>query len=550
MIKIGLLLAVVLGLFSCQTGDIGRRLRVAEHRMRECPFRGCPDLSTLSADTSRMSDAEYARYCILAAETLYRRRQRVDTYHLSVAGRYYSRARFYGVCRGREVYRLLSSVRQYENGDYLTSLRGLLSSVGGVERLSDPYLSGVLHYYLGRIYLRHRLYARALESFRRERWFVIHTGDIGHLARSDHHCALGFWAAGFPDSCRAYLSHSLTCLPRLDSLRRRMVLHNVTLFQRACFPDRDLSAECGGLPRPSCPDGRQFPRSHPDDRNSPSGLPVPALREHAAVRAVGGVLSCLWGYRYYRDRGEYRSALRHYEDYNRFKSEFLSRFRTSEAVEVVRTYEESVRARRIRRLHGSVFVSASVAVAYLLALYRGFRRRDRRLSRALDVMRRSSGQQAEELSSLRRDVSAATEESERLRRRLEETERTLRGDRTNLESCRDLIVRLMYRFMMRKDGTPLFGRDFSLLVEEYAGRSAGGASLVRRLRALPVRLSSRDVFICILLHEHGDRGEELATAIGAANRNAFKSAKSKLKARLQVVRGRDEEVDRLLERFG
>lgn len=573
MRKSYLLMLVVLGLFSCQTSEIGRRLRVTEHRMEECPFVAYRELSSLSSDTIRMNAPEYARYCILAAETVYRRHQQLDTYHLAVAGRYYSRARFYGLCRGRAVYRLLASVWHYEKGDYLSSLQGLLSSVDSVERLSDPYLTGVLHYYLGRIYLRHRLYSRALESFRRERLSVIRTGDVCQLAKSDHHFALGFCAAGSLDSCRAYLSHSLSCLPRLDSLGRRMVLHNVQLLQEACFPDLDLSADDGQIPV-----GASTP-SRPRDRKRSAGLRVPDLRENFAGRPRVGGLSYLWRYRLCRDRGEYRSALRHYEHYHRFKSEYLSRLRTAEVVEVLKTHEETVRERRIRRLYGSVFVSVSVSIAYLLALYRGSRQRDRRLygsvfvsasvsianllvlyrrslqrnlrlSWALDVMRRSAGKQADQVSSLRRDVAAGTVESEKLRHCMEKTAQTLRRERMQLSTYRDLVVRLMYRFMLKKEGTPLCGRDFSLLVEEYAGHSAAGASLVRRLRSLPVRLSDRDVFICILLHEHGDRGEDLATAIGAANRNAFKSAKSKLKARLQVVRGRDEEVDRLLDRFG
>lgn len=532
------LLIFLLGFLSCIESEMSSRFSRIEQSMSlalDMDSVFCT-LSALECDTGLMSPKELAHYAILKAEFVYRTTQKIDNHLLQSAGAYYLSHSSTSITRDRLLYRLLSSISEYTREEYLSAFDGLLGVHGSVESLSDPYLSGVVHYYLGRIYLHHRLYNRALSHFRREREYALQIGDINKLVKSDHHCALSFLTLGAVDSCWFYLSQSLQCLSRLDTLRRQMVLDNAIFLQTEFFPDRDLplygycSAAGDFFDTLSVGNSIQtkFYSSYLERRIS-----------HLSGHESGRMLHSLFNYRRCKQNGDTNSALYYYEDYNFFKSKYFAGLRTADILEIENSYERNLRERSLLQYRGRfLFCSLLFLLLFFLFLFL-FCYRYRRELQLLTA-----------IEELRNAISYRESMLEEMRTRIDifEQERHVRSGR--LMAYRDLLSRLVLRFMLKKESAPLYGRDFALLVEDYAAGSSSSGRFVHLLRSLHIQLSDRDLFICILLREHGSSGVDLTSAIGAANRNAFKSAKSKIKSRLLSLKSQDRDIIHLLEQFG
>lgn len=186
---------------------------------------------------------------------------------------------------------------------------------------------------------------------------------------------------------------------------------------------------------------------------------------------------------------------------------------------------------------------------HVLILWRHVRQRYKRAYSLLRLCHRRLSDQSSALACARRDALLCLGEQETLRLRLSVSAGEQRRIEQRLSSYQDLLCRLFRRFMFRDGSVPLYGRDFSLLVEEYGRAAASGGLFVRHLRTLGIRLSDRDVFICILFHELDGKAGDLSGVLGCSSPSAFKSAKSKLKSRLRPLADSDAGVSALLEKF-
>lgn len=543
-----------IGLVSCVETEVGHRLGRVESLMSSSPDMAEGVLLTLKGEVGHMSCSEKALYSVLLAESHYRRSQVVDDSLLSAAGVYYLRIPRPYSLRGGTVYFLLHSIRMYGEGEYVGSLREFHRLRPSIERLSDPYLGGVLHYYLGRIYLRNRLYCDAVSSFRRERGYVLRTGDSDKIVKSDHHLALSFLSVGSLDSCRHYLLHSLRLLPDVDSCRRAMILHNVRFLWESFLGDRQLPGECLG----ECDEKMAAQRDSADLgefavgdvcplSSSPSFSGDGETTEPCDVSRAPYYLTL---YHYYRQCRDLPAALDYYELYHASKSRFLGSLRTLEISALAHGYSTARRYSTLWAvLRRSVILFLILILLLLSVFWQHAIRRYHRLYSLVLACRGRLTEQSFRLSCARREALARHRELESLRYRLSVS----LGDRCRLEahlfSYRDLVDRLFHRFMFRDGRVPIYGRDFVLLVEEYCSGSASGREFVHHLRSLGVRLSARDIFICILFHEQGGKSGDLSEVLGCSSPSSFKSAKSKIKSRLRPFVGLDPEVSALLEKF-
>lgn len=527
----------LLGFLSCVESEMSSRFRKIEQRMSlalDMDSVFCT-LSALECDTGLMSPKDLAHYAILKAEFVYRGIQKVDNNLLESAGTYYLSHPSTSVTRDRLLYRLFSAISAYDREEYLLAFDELLKVRDPLESLSDPYLSGVVHYYLGRIYYHHSLYNRALSHFRREREYALQIGDINKLVKSDHHCALSFVPLGAMDSCWFYLSQSLLCLSRLDTLRRQMVLNNAIFLQAEFFPDRGLPLYGYCTAAGDIVDTlfvgnsiqTKFYSSYLERR-------ISQLSEQS-----GRMLHSWSNYRRCKQNGDASSALYYYENYNSFKSKYFAGLRPVDILEIENSYERNLRERSLHQYQSwLLFCSLLFLLLFFLFLFLFYYRYRREL------------QLLAAIEELRYAISYRESMLEDMRTRIDVFDQERHVEVGRLMAYRDLLSRFVLRFILKKESVSLYGRDFALLVENYAMRSSSGGQFVHLLRSQHIQLSDRDLFICILLREHGGVGVDLTSAIGAANRNAFKSAKSKIKARLLSLKSQDRDIIRLLEQFG
>lgn len=549
-----ILLILLLGITSCVETETSKKLSLLEEMISVSPDSVKKELCSFTSDSDRMSLSDRVRYTVLVMESTYRLSQRVDTVSLSFAESYY--ALHSGRRSGRSyiIYSLLHSILLYQQEDYLGSLVELHSISECVEELSDSYLSGVVHYYFGRIYFRNRLYRYAIESFRRERAAVCHLGDINKIVKSDHHCALTFLSLGSLDSCQYYLRHSLCNLSRLDTIRRKIVCYNITLLERTFFSNQEYPFgyfSCDNFSSRSRKDTLNGERSSLSGPSCSLNAFIPFSGRLGTIPALPVIAPYYMTlYHYYRCQEDALSALRYYEYYHLAKSLFIEGLRTWE----ISVLENRLAEERRERAHRRFFMLCSVIFTlflFVVLFYLRYRIDDqtRQLEEALVACRRHLFLRESELLSVCRQCQKLEYTLEEVRDQLTESIQEHSQDRRLLSSYRDLVTRMFHRFMFKDLGAPIYGRDFFLLVEEYASSSSSGLHFVKHLRSLEIRLSDRDLFICILLHESGHGRGDLSEVIGSSSRNAFKSAKSKIKSRLLSLKHRDREVEELLVKF-
>lgn len=545
-------LLAVLGLHSCVSPGPGSRLNDVESLLRrDLPGSGAL-LRALERDTGAMSVPDRARYHLFCVDLSYRRHRRVPSWHLSVAGSLLSSSRSPSSPRALALYHLFSGVSSYDSGSYDSSLGHFRQVERHESVLGDPYLLGLFHGCLGRLYFLGRSYSRSHEHFRLELYHARALGDACRQSRSEHHYALSFLALGDLDSCRYYLGLPLSYLPLLGEEEKMMVYHNVAYFNSRYGPG------------PGLPEDYYYAMSLSCCRNRPDSVLVMTHQLYAyfvsgewgkgaplfswlSSRGCGLSQFHYCGYLLCRASGSYPASYRWHDAYQRVRTSRLSHPRWSGLVPQEDKIRVSPRGKRPHPRLLYVLAFTLLFPALLLPLLFRKRRRARELTAALSAQRAES-------AALRRSLAASRTLAHRQSSDLEEAARArqrLRAEADQehalLVEYRSLVGALSMRHMLKKESATFCGRDFTHLVEEYGRSSDVRREFIVQLRSLPVSLSPRDLYICILYYESGVPRSEMAFILGINSKTAFKSAKCKVKAKLLSQPAVTPELRRLLK---
>lgn len=537
------LLTILFVIWSCV--ESGRPLCPEE---RELGLSLESDFWSLLPGTSDFDDSSCALMSLTKVDSVYRQTQELSDTLLSLVEAYYLTDGWRFPFRSRTVYQLYKAVSLYNSSNFTGAFRELLALEPTVEHLHDSYLSGVFHYYLGRIYQSNGLPFQALGHFRQERFYALRLSDLNQIAKSDHHCALSFLRVKEFDSCRYYMEHSLLYLPELNVRCRKMVFNNILLVRQTYLPEWDLPvedyfSELQSLTESSIDTCRvyfllmNYYYSLFEDAKADSFFQWGLVHEH------GHIPFSLSGYLYCRRSGYSAKSLQYYELYVQAKSLYLEKLRNQEVTSIEHDYRRrSLEHRWSLKLLLAVLLSlfGLIFLIVLFVLYR--RRQNRHLLSALEAYRT-------ELSLSESRFKVWNKRLLETQGRLSVSERARREGESRITAYRTLLSRMLHRFMLRHPSATLSAPDFTLLVDEYAAGSESGGRLVSHLRSRNIRLSDRDIFICILFYEHKVSQQDMPDVICTASRNALKSAKSKIKSRLLSVKDRDPVLERLLEKF-
>lgn len=516
---------------------------------QELVFSQDSDIGSVLPGTSGFAGASDALLALRKVDSLYRHCQVLDDTLLSQVETYYLTEGWRFSSRSRTIYQLYKAVSLYNSSDFSEAFRKLLSLESSIEHLHDPYLGGVFHYYLGRIYQSNGLPFQALDHFRQERFYALSLSDINQIAKSDHHCALSFLRIRELDSCRYYMEHSLLYLPELNARCRKMVCNNILLVRQTILPDwnlpvEDYFLELQSLPETGIDTCRLYYLLMNYYYSRFENAKADSFFQWGLVHDPGPILFNLSSYLYCRQTGFSSKSLYYYELYVQAKSLYLSKLRNQEVISI----EQDYRRRRLEhRWYLRLFLIVSLSVFGLILVFVLFvlykRRQERLLLSALETYRTELSLCESKLSKVwNKRLSESLD-------RLSVSERARRKGESQITVYRSLLSRMLHRFMLRHPSASLSGPDFTLLVDEYAASSASGWKLVNHLRSRNIRLSDRDIFICILFYEHKVPQQDMPDVICTASRNALKSAKSKIKSRLLSVQDRDPILERLLEKF-
>lgn len=507
------------------------------------------DFERVLLGTSDFVGASYALLALRKVDSIYRHYQVLDDTLLSQVETYYLTDGRGFSSRSRTIYQLYKAVSLYNGSDFPGAFRELLSLESSVEHLHDPYLIGMFHYYLGRIYQSHGYSSQALVHFHQERFYALCLSDANLIAKSDHHCALTLLQSNELDSCRYYMEHSLLYLPELNARCRKMVFNNILFVRQTSLPDWDLPieyyfSELQSLPENGIDTCRLYYLLMNYYYFRFENVKADSFFLWGHAHELGHILFNLSGYLYCRHSGFSAKSLHYYELYVQAKSLYLEKLRNQEVASIEHDYRRrSLEHRWYLKLFliVSLSVFGLIFVVLLFVLYK--RRQNQLLLSALETYRTELSLCESRLSKVwNRRLTESLD-------RLSVSERARREGESRITVYRSLLSRMLHRFMLRHPSASLSGSDFTLLVDEYAASSESGEKLVYYLRSRNIRLSDRDIFICILFYEHKVSQHDMPDVICTASRNALKSAKSKIKSRLLSVKDRDPVLERLLENF-